>query len=133
MGKDLNELDSFTRPLVEQVLAKGVEAGLDLIIEDTGRSPAEQQKKLALGVSWTRNSLHLPQPPEDKSRAADMVPRTCLQMKFWGWNGTIENSDWRWGKLIEIVESVGLRSGVHFPHPDPGHMELPLPLKVMTA
>jgi hypothetical protein len=132
MGKSLDELDSETRPLAEQLLALATAAGLDLVVEDTGRTPDEQAGKVALGVSWTRHSLHLPQPPEGKARAIDVVPRACLSLKFWGWNGRIDNSDWRWGKLVELVESVGLHSGVHFPHPDPGHAELPLP-RTMSA
>jgi len=133
MGKSLEELDSETRPLAEQLLALAIEAGLDPVVEDTGRTSDEQAGKVALGVSWTRNSLHLPQPPEQKARAIDIVPRACLSLKFWGWNGTVANSDWRWGKLIELGESIGLESGVHFPHPDPGHFQLRPGPKVLTA
>ena len=133
MGKDLNELDTETRLKVDQLLAMAAESGLDLVIEDTGRTPEEQVGKVALGVSWTMNSMHLPQPPEGKSRAIDLVPRACLSLKYWGWNGTVMNSDWRWGKLIDLAESVGLHSGVHFAHPDPGHCELRPGPKVVTA
>lgn len=123
MGKDLSELASYFRPLVEQLLAQAKAKGLDPVIEDTGRAPAEQSVKVATGVSWTYKSRHLPQPPEGKSEAVDVVPRACMKLKYWGWNGTIENSHPDWGELIEIGESLGLRSGVHFPHPDPGHFE----------
>jgi len=133
MGKSLDELDSATRLLADQLLTLATEAGLDPVIEDTGRTPDEQAGKVALGVSWTRNSLHLPQPPEGKARAIDIVPRACLSLKYWGWNGTVMNSDWRWGKLIELGESVGLESGVHFPHPDPGHFQLKPPVQVTST
>lgn len=123
MGKDLNELASYMLPLAEEVLQKATDAGLDPVVEDTGRTPIEQENKISQGVSWTSRSKHLPQPPEGKSEAIDIVPRACMAQKYWGWNGTVENSNPLWGKLIAIVESVGLKSGVHFPHPDPGHAE----------
>lgn len=123
MGKSLDELASYVRPLVEKLLERATDAGLYPIIEDTGRTPAEQVEKLSTGVSWTSKSKHLPQPPEMKSEAIDIVPKVCIGLKYWGWNSTIEDSHPFWGKLIAIGESIGLRSGVHFPHPDPGHFE----------
>jgi D-alanyl-D-alanine carboxypeptidase len=123
MGKSLDELASYMRPLVDELLDKATNAGLYPIIEDTGRSEEEQEIKLAQGVSWTHRSKHLPQPPENKSEAIDIVPKACISLKYWGWNGTIENSAPQWGLLIKIGENLGLRSGVHFPHPDPGHFE----------
>ena len=123
MGKSLDELTSYMHPLAEQLIAAANAAGLDVVIEDTGRSIDEQQVKLFTGVSWTRFSRHLPQPPEMKSEAIDLVPRACMSMKYWGWIGTVENSAPQWGKLIAIGEGIGLESGVHFPHPDPGHFQ----------
>jgi hypothetical protein len=123
MGKDLDELASYMRPVVEELLERLTEAGLDPVIEDTGRTPQEQEQKLNLGVSWTTRSKHLPQPPEMKSEAIDIVPRACMTGKYWNWTGEIETSHPHWGRMIQIVESLGLRSGVHFPHPDPGHVE----------
>lgn len=123
MGKSLDELTSYMRPLAVALLAKAQDAGLDPVVEDTGRTPAEQDFKLASGVSWTTKSKHLPQPPENLSEAIDVVPRACLGLKYWGWNGTIENSHPHWGKLIAIGEGLGLHNGVHFPNPDPGHFQ----------
>jgi hypothetical protein len=111
------------RPLAEKLLEQATNAGLDPVVEDTGRTEAEQEQKIAQGVSWTSRSKHLPQPPEGKSEAIDIVPRACIKLKYWGWNGTVENSHPHWGKLIEIGESLGLTCGVHFPHPDPGHFQ----------
>lgn len=123
MGRDLNELASYVQPLANQLLDEAAVQGLNPIVEDTGRTPAEQQIKLSTGVSWTSHSKHLPQPPEQKSEAIDVVPKVCMSLKYWGWNGTIENSHPAWGKLIAIGEKIGFRCGVHFPHPDPGHFE----------
>jgi len=123
MGKDLDELASYMKPLAEELLSQARAAGLDPVVEDTGRTSVEQEQKLALGVSWTTRSKHLPQPPEMKSEAIDVVPRICMSMKFWGWNGDIGTSHPHWGKLIKIGEKLGLHSGVHFPVPDPGHFQ----------
>ena len=133
MGNSLDELASYVRPLAQQVLDKGNAQGLDLIVEDTGRTETEQQLKLASGVSWTTRSKHLPQPPEGKSEAIDFVPRACIPLKYWGWNGRVDNSHPSWGKLIAIVESLGLHSGVHFTHPDPGHAQYIHPTATSTA
>jgi hypothetical protein len=123
MGKDLNELASYMKPLAQQLLDQATAAGLDPVVEDTGRTPSEQEQKLASGVSWTKMSKHLPQSPEKKSEAIDVVPRACMSLKYWGWNGTIENSHPHWGQLIKIGEGLGLHCGVHFPNPDPGHFQ----------
>lgn len=123
MGKSLDELASYMRPLAEQLLEQATAAGLDPVVEDTGRTPAEQVTKLSQGVSWTKNSKHLPQPPEWKSEAIDIVPRACMSLKYWGWNGTVENSHPYWSELIDIGTKLGLHSGVNFPKPDPGHFQ----------
>jgi len=115
MGKDINELASYMRPLVIELLKRATDAGIDPVVEDTGRTPEEQKGKLALHVSWTIRSRHLPQPPEELSEAIDIVPRACITMKFWGWNGDVGSSHPHWGILIGIGESLGLRCGVHFP------------------
>lgn len=137
MGKDPSELASYVLPLYLQFLAKCEAAGLPCITEDTGRTPDEQQANLAAGRSWTSHSKHLPQPPEMKSEAFDVVPRALVSLKDWGWNGTLEGSDPRWLQMGQIGESIGLRWGgrwpVNPPHsrPDPGHFEyVHLPLQV---
>lgn len=123
MGKSLDELASYFKPIAISILADAQTEGLNPVIEDTGRDEIEQVVKLAQGVSWTSKSKHLPQPPEGKSEAIDIVPKACIGLKYWGWNGEVENSHPHWGKLIAIVEKNGAKSGVHFPHTDPGHAE----------
>jgi hypothetical protein len=123
MGKSLDALASYFRPLADSLLQRATDAGLYPIIEDTDRTPAEQSVKVATGVSWTSNSKHLPQPPEMKSEAIDIVPKACIPLKYWGWNGTVDTSHPDWGELIEIGRDLGLTCGVDFPHPDPGHFQ----------
>jgi len=124
MGNSLSELTSYFQPLAEQLIASANDAGLDVVIEDTGRTEVQQQLKLATGVSWTQRSKHLPQPPEMKSEAIDLVPAVCMSLKYWGWGGTIQNSNAAWGKLIAIARGIpGIKCGVDFPHPDVGHFQ----------
>ena len=125
MGKSLDELDSTFRPFAEQLIAKANAQGLDVVIEDTGRSEDDQREKLATGVSWTLHSMHLPQPPEDKSKAIDLVPRVCMTLKYWGWNGKFGNSHPFWFKLVVIGRSLGLECGGDWVRPDPGHFQTP--------
>lgn len=121
MGKSLDELASYFRPEAEVLIQRAIDAGLDPVVEDTGRTLSEQAVKLLQGVSWTKHSKHLPQPPEMKSEAIDIVPRECIGLKLWGWSGKVATSHPHWGALIRIVESLGLASGVHYG--DPGHAE----------
>jgi D-alanyl-D-alanine carboxypeptidase len=136
MGKSLDELASYMRVLAEELLARCVIAGLPLTVEDTGRDQATQEANLAAGRSWTLNSKHLPQPPENLSEAIDTVPTALLSVKYWGWHGTIDNSDPRWLQMGEIGEGLGLRWGgrwpVNPPHsrPDPGHFQYQRPAEV---
>jgi D-alanyl-D-alanine carboxypeptidase-like protein len=121
MGKDLNELASYMLPLVQQLLAE-CQAVCDTEsttceIVDTGRTPAEQVQKLAAGVSWTSHSKHEPQPPEGKSEAIDIAPRSYMLMKGWNPSGPL------WSTFGEIGERVGLHWGGRFPRPDPGHFQ----------
>lgn len=128
MGKSTDALASYFRPQAETLLERATADGLHPIVEDTDRTLDEQAVKITQGVSWTQHSKHLPQPPENKSEAIDVVPKECIALKYWGWNGKVENSHPHWGRLIAIGRSLGMRCGVDFPHPDPGHFEHKHPL-----
>lgn len=129
MGKEISELASYMQPLCVQFINLCQAAGLPVTIEDTGRDEAQQQENLKAGRSWTQNSRHLPQPPEGKSEAFDAVPKVLLSDKYWGWHGTLENSDPRWLQMGQIGEELGLRWGGRWPNnpphskPDPGHFQ----------
>jgi len=118
MGNSIDELASYMQPLCRQFLAAATDAGIDCYLVDTGRTPDEQEQKLAQGVSWTTNSKHEPQPPEMKSEAFDVVPMVYTHMKLWNPSGEY------WAKLGEIGEGLGLRWGGRWTtHPDFGHFE----------
>src|SRR6266436_9842103 len=123
MGKELSALASYFRPTVDDFLGQGEAAiGEPLEVIDTDRTPSEQQAKLAQGVSWTHNSKHLPQPPEGKSEAIDVCPRSYMAMK--GWNPSGE----KWAILGELGEKLGMFWGGRWNHinngnGDPGHFQ----------
>src|SRR5712664_1861134 len=117
MGKDLSALASYFRPQVDEFLGACEAAGILLTVIDVDRTPAEQQQKLADGVSWTTHSKHLPQPPEGKSEAIDVCPTVYLSQKGWGPGGPL------WAQIGAIGEKIGMRWGGRFPHPDLGHLE----------
>ena|SRR5438309_12024170 len=122
MGRNLDECASYCVPLFQELIDKANISGLDVIIQDTGRTPDEQKAKLAIGVSWTIRSKHLPQPPEGKSEAIDLVPRALMILKNWA------PGDERWKRLGAIGEALGLRWGGRWVHlnggyGDPGHFE----------
>ena len=102
------------------MLERAKEAGVECKIVDTGRTPTEQQVKISQGVSWTNNSKHLPQMPEGKSEAIDIVPLSVLEEHKPTWSP--EHPDWQ--KIGPIGEQLGLRWGGRWQkHPDPSHFE----------
>lgn len=72
----LSELQSVRAELViaatETLIFVG-KAELDFSVFDGMRSRAEQRKNIRRGVSWTMNSMHLPQ-ADGLSWAVDLVP-----------------------------------------------------------
>jgi hypothetical protein len=118
MGNNLDELASYMIPLAAKLLSQSRAAGIALAVIDTGRTPAEQQTKLAQGVSWVSTSKHEPQPPEMRSEAIDVCPIPLLTTKLWSPASPL------WQQVGEIGESLGLRWGGRWiEHPDMGHFE----------
>lgn len=120
MGNSLDELASYFRPLAENLIGLCSSAGVPVRIVDTGRTPEEQEQKLAQGVSWVSRSKHEPQPPEMKSEAIDLVPIEILSehKSDWDPNNTL------WQRIGVIGESIGLRWGGSWTaHRDPSHFE----------
>src|SRR3972149_1349000 len=62
MSRKLDALAPRLKPLVFELLARSVEAGIPVMIIDTLRTPEEHAANLAKGVSWIKVSKHLPQP-----------------------------------------------------------------------
>jgi len=125
MSRALVDLCPLLLPQVCRIIAAGQQGhALDLRIIDTLRSPLEQEDNLARGVSWTKNSLHLPQKecPECKglSHAVDLAPRELLSHKLWAPRSQL------WERLGDLGEREGLEWGGNWPnHPDPAHLQLP--------
>jgi hypothetical protein len=119
MGKDIDELASYFKPIALQLIQNCVAAGITVAIIDTGRTPAEQSVKIQQGVSWTLMSKHEPQPPEMKSEAIDIAPVSLLPTKLWSPNSPL------WDQLGVIGKKLGLRWGGDWPKPkrDPSHFE----------
>jgi hypothetical protein len=123
MGKSPDELATYIRSLYFEFVERCEAAGVPVVTEDTGRTVQEQVVKLSQGVSRTTNSRHLPQPPEWKSEAFDVVPKICLPLKYWGWNGSLGTSHPAWKQIIDIGLGLGLNNGYQMWGWDPGHFQ----------
>jgi hypothetical protein len=119
VSKSLSDLSEKMRPLAVELIARAVEAGIQVKIIDILRTESEQRENLRLGVSWTLRSKHLPD-ESGKSNAIDLAPVECLSMKAWG----PAHPDWE--RLAEIAESLGLVAGIRWKQRDCCHFELPL-------
>jgi len=124
MSRRLDDLDPRFKPLAMELLARCVEAKIPVMVLDTLRTEAEHQDNLKRGVSWTRRSKHLPQPPAGKSWAIDIAP--YQQFLLHGpdklqWDA----KDPAWKKIGRIGEKLGLRWGGRWKgkQADWGHFE----------
>lgn len=122
MSRALNDIDARFRPAVFEFLARCVEAKIPVLIVDTLRTAEEQTQNIKRGVSWTTNSKHLPQQPDGKSFAIDIVP--YQQFILHGQNKLMWDSfDPVWLKIGEIGESLGMKWGGRWTKRDMGHFE----------
>jgi len=75
----LNEAASYFRPLCRATPPRlPPKSAFPVEIVDIIRDEASAETELADGLSWTPHSKHLPQPPEEKSEAIDVVPLSVL-------------------------------------------------------
>lgn len=116
MSRRLDDLSVKMRPLAFELIARALEAGVVVRIVDTLRTPAEQAANIANGVSWTRNSKHLPD-GSGKANAIDLVPVSVISLKNWA------PSHPHWQILGKIGESLGLRWGGRWRQRDMAHFE----------
>lgn len=122
MSRSLDDLDIRIRGVAFEFLARCAEAGIPVMLIDTLRTPEEQAANLAKGVSWTANSLHLPQKPDGKALAFDVCLYDVYQLNGpdkLQWN----TADPAWQKVGTIGESLGLRWGGRWKQKDMGHFE----------
>lgn len=123
MSRALDDLDPRFRPLAMELIARAIEHKIPVLVVDTLRTPAEQAVYLARGVSWTRHSRHLPQPPSGLSLAIDLVPYE-LYTAAPGGDKLLWNSDHpHWQQLGALGEALGLRWGGRWTQKDLGHFE----------
>ena len=124
MSRLLDDLDPSFRPKAMELLARGAEAGIPLMIIDTLRTIEEQTAAVKNGFSSTMRGKHLPQPPSGKSKAMDVCPYSEFQLHGpdkLQWDST----DPSWLKIGLIGESLGLKWGGRWKQPhDPGHFEM---------
>jgi peptidoglycan L-alanyl-D-glutamate endopeptidase CwlK len=128
MGRDLNELASYFKPMAQDLLLACAQAGIPVRVVSTGRTPEEQAQKLNAGQSWTLASMHLPQPPEGKSEAIDIVPEQILDENKADWDPTNP----LWGQIGAIGKDLGLEWGGDWTHlnggtGDPSHFQYVVP------
>ena len=126
MSRALNDLDLRFKPLAMELIARCSEVGCPVQIIFTLRTKEEQDKLIAEGRSWTRNSKHLPQTPSGQSLAIDICP--YHEFDLYGpdklqWDANAEV----WQLIGRIGEGLGLRWGGRFgppAKPDMGHFEM---------
>jgi len=125
MSRKLSDLSTRFRPLAVELIARCTEAQIPLMVLDTLRTMEEQEENIAKGVSWTKNSKHLPQAPEMRAEAIDVAPYAMYQLSGpdklqWDANDPV------WEKIGKIGESLGLVWGGRWKnHRDNAHFQGP--------
>lgn len=117
MSNKLADCTPALRDKIAQMIVWAAQRGIGVIVIDTVRTEAEQQANIANGVSWTKQSKHLPG-EDGLARACDLAPQVCTTLKNWA----PEHPYWK--KLGEIGESLGLKWGGRWKHKDMGHFEV---------
>jgi hypothetical protein len=127
VSRKLDDLSDRFKPKAFEFLARLTEAGVQVLIVDSLRTPEEHAANLMSGTSATALSKHLDGRsrglPHRGSDALDVCPYE--QYLLHGpdklqWDPT----DPIWKRIGEIAESLGLRWGGRWKRPhDPGHVE----------
>jgi len=129
MSRLLDDLTPFFRVLAVELLARLVEAGIPVLIVNTLRSVEEQEVNIKNGVSWTKNSRHLPNSIDGKAQAIDICPYDQFNLHGpdkLNW----DFSDAVWQKIGNIGKALGLEWGGDWPNnppksrPDGAHFQL---------
>jgi hypothetical protein len=127
MSRKLDDLSDRFRPKAFEFLARLTEAGIQVLIVDTLRTPEEHAANLINGTSAAALSKHLDGKarglPHRGSDALDVCPYEQYLL-----NGPDklrwDTSDPVWQRIGTIAESLGLRWGGRWVRPhDPGHVE----------
>lgn len=106
-SRNLDDLAPVFKPLAFALLARLTEAGICVIIVNTGRTPAEQAIAVSTGHSTVAHSKH------EVGMAIDVCP-----FDHWELHGADKlhwpTDDPIWLKIGAIGESLGLRWGGRF-------------------
>ncbi len=137
MDRALDSLSSDFKLLVIDVLARLVEAGVAVMIVQTGRTPEEHAANLASGASAITVSKHEPRKmrghisgtaDDTKSDAIDLCPYATYRLKGpdkleWA-EDDAPGAALAFQMIGDIGEAHGLRWGGRWKTPhDPGHLE----------
>lgn len=129
-NRDVNSLCPCVRELWDHLrnLLEDEEEPIEIITTSVLRTQTEQDALVKGGVSWTRNSMHLPQPPNGLSLAFDIVSKECVRVDPKNW------APWHphWKVIGQNARAIGLQWGVWFKdkktgalrNVDPGHCYL---------
>lgn len=123
----LSRLDERIRPLAARLILEATGLHISLMVINTLRTAEEHALDIANKVSWTNNSLHLPQPPSGLALAIDVCPVSYLTVK--NWNPLGEN----WLKIGELGESIGLTWGGRWKERDLSHFQLDVARELKNA
>ena len=102
------------RSLYLTLMERCREEGIKLLLIETLRALDRQKHYVKIGVSWTLDSFHLPQPPNDLSLAFDVVPKDYLREPLWMPEGPL------WKDVCGIGRGLGMFVGAPWPR-DKGH------------
>ena len=116
-SRSLDDLDPRFKPMAIELLARLVEAEIQVMIVQTLRTQVEHQANLAAGTSWIKHSKHL------DGLAIDLAPWEQYQLHGpdklqW------DSADPVWKKMGEIGQALGLGWGGVWTYKDMGHFEM---------
>lgn len=112
MSRRLEDLAPEFRTLAEELLSRLGNAGIDVLVVYTRRTPEEQAALIAARRSWTPKSRHL------TGHAIDVVPPELAKLPNWA------PEDPLWERIGVIGEEMGLRWGGRWRQRDCPHFEM---------
>lgn len=115
--RDPEHLCPCIRVRYEAVLAQCYSRNIQLVTIETLRATDRQRYYVDRGVSWTMDSLHLPQEPNSLSLAFDVCPHEYLAHPQWNFPGT------KWAILGRIGTDLGLGWGFDIWGKDKPHFQ----------
>lgn len=122
MAADPNKLTPKLRAVYMEFQKRCTDKGIRYLLICTIRSKEQQLENIRKGVSWTKNSKHLPG-SDGLSRAFDVVPYRLSadgRRKTLLWNSNAPE----WQVMGSIGKELGLVWGGDWKQKDMGHFQL---------